>query len=78
MIKPNFESDVPLPPYGRRGRKSRYIWLKELDIGQSFVCDKRNALVIMTCFRRVKYLPEGFTLASQSIDHSETRIWRVA
>ena len=82
MDKPIFEKGKPLPK--RNQNRCKYRWLAEMQVGDSFVCPQENVQVIrqLSYLKRKKtaanWLPDGFKIASQKIDDSFYRVWRVA
>jgi hypothetical protein len=80
MIRPEFNDAEPMPSKGAF-RVSKYQWLDELGVGQSFdvATDKDYARVWHACknLRASGDLPEGYTLARRKIGGT-IRVYRTA
>ncbi len=82
MDKPAFENDIPVPTRG--GDFSKYYWLKEMEVGDSFTgsIEEYTALAQVTYSKRQKkgaaWLPDGFKIQRRKIGKDLHRIWRVA
>tara|TARA_R100001082_G_scaffold51063_1_gene27735 strand:+ start:803 stop:1039 length:237 start_codon:yes stop_codon:yes gene_type:complete len=78
MKKPNFDDDVSMPVHHKGPKPTKYVWLAEMEIGQSFVTDLKTARQICSvCYKNPKYLPAGFKVRIQT-KGNETRVWRIA
>jgi len=79
MEKPDFEKDIPVPAEGGY-RASKYYWVREMEVGDSFPCTHKqyNAIRSLTYGGKAPWLPEGFKLESRKIENGVYRIWRTA
>ena len=79
MDKPVFEKGIPVPAEGGY-RASKYYWVREMEVGNSFTCTHKqyNAIRSLTYGGRAPWLPEGFKLESRKIGNGVYRIWRTA
>ena len=83
MDKPVFEKDIPAPKRGPR--KSKYYWLAEMEVGDSFTCSvKEYKAVGQVPYSRnrksslASWLPPGYKLCRLKIGDDLYRVWRVA
>ena len=77
MKKPTFDNDVPTPQ-ANKGPHSKYWWLADMEVGQSFLTDLKTARAIhSSVFKKPKYLPRNFrvTIAQEG---KQTRVWRAS
>ena len=79
MDKPVFDKDIPVPAEGGY-RASKYYWVHEMEVGDSFVCTNKqyNAIRSLTHGKKASWLPDGFKLEARKIENNVYRIWRVA
>ena len=79
MDKPVFEKNIPVPAEGGY-RASKYYWVREMEVGDSFACSQKamNAIRQLTHGERATWLPDGFKLETRKIENNLYRIWRVA
>ena len=79
MEKPVFEKGIPVPTGGGY-RGSKYYWVGEMEINDSFTCTHKqyNAIRQLTQGERAPWLPEGFKLEYRKIQNGVYRIWRTA
>ena len=78
MEKPVFEKDIPVPKSSYR--RSKYYWVGEMEINDSFTCTHKqyNAIRQLVMNKRAPWLPEGFKLETRKIENGLYRIWRTA
>ena len=80
MMRPEFHNAEPMPSKGGF-RESKYQWLEELEVGQSFDvstdADYRLVYASAQGLEKKGYLPEGFKLARRKIG-SVIRVYRIA
>ena len=74
MEKPDFEKRIPVPA------RSKYYWLADLEVGDSFTCSHQDYKRIARRFvhKTPSWLPESFKIATRKIDNGLHRIWRIA
>ena len=79
MDKPVFEKNIPVPAEGGY-RASKYYWVREMEVGDSFACAHKqyNAIRQLIQGKKVSWLPDGFKLETRKIENNVYRIWRVA
>tara|TARA_R100001086_G_scaffold172867_1_gene94639 strand:+ start:264 stop:503 length:240 start_codon:yes stop_codon:yes gene_type:complete len=79
MEKPVFEKGIPVPAESGY-RLSKYYWVGEMEVGDSFPCTHKqyNAIRQLTQGERAPWLPEGFKLETRKIENGVYRIWRTA
>ena len=79
MDKPVFEKGIPVPAGGGY-RGSKYYWVCEMEINDSFTCTHKqyNSIRQLTQGVRAPWLPEDFKLEARKIENGVYRIWRVA
>ena len=81
MEQPDFEKNIPVPKQGEY-RQSKYYWVAEMEIGDSFTCSHKDYSQIRQLGynkdRRISWLPESFKIATRKIDNGLYRIWRIA
>ena len=83
MDKPIFEKGIPLE---KRQARSKYYWLAEMEVGDSFTCSPQHKYAVTQLQYRsyrgkkknADWLPDGFKLATKKIDNGLYRVWRVA
>mgnify|MGYP001603368708 CR=1 FL=1 len=80
MMRPEFHDAEPMPSKGGF-RESKYQWLEDLEVGQSFDVatdgDYRRVAASSAMLEKKGYLPEGFKLARRKIG-SVIRAYRTA
>ena len=82
MEKPDFEKRIPVPEKDEY-RRSKYYWLADMEVGDSFTCSHQDYKRIGRRFNNqgqtpVSWLPENFKIATRKIDNGLYRIWRIA
>lgn len=79
MIKPPIDKDVPVAPL-ERARGSKWAWLADLDVGDSFTCSDADAPRVGAAVAQAKkygHLPEHYKV-SRRPEGERYRVWRVA
>jgi hypothetical protein len=79
MIKPPIEKDIPVTPL-ERSRGSKWSWLAELEIGDSFTCSDNDAPRVTAAVAQAKkygHLPEHYKV-SRRPEGERYRVWRVS
>ena len=82
MDKPVFEKNLSVPK--AKGRQSRFRWLAEMEVGDSFTCSHEDCQNIrqLVYLRRenkmAKWLPGGFRITGRKSEDGLYRVWRVA
>ena len=80
MIKPPIEKDIPLTPQ-ERPRGSKWSWLVELEVGDSFTCSRADAPRVGAAVqqqRNAGWLPEEYKISRRPEGEDRYRVWRVA
>lgn len=79
MDKPVFDKDIPVPAEGGY-RASKYYWVREMEVGDSFTCSLKdcNGIRQLGAKSKAPWLPDGFKLETRKIQNGVYRIWRVA
>ena len=80
MIKPQIDKGVTVWPQ-ERPRTSKFEWLAELEVGDSFVVSNADAARIMSATvtgKRGGWLPENYSIARRKESDTQTRVWRMA
>ena len=82
MDKPVFEKGIPLPD--KNQSRSKYHWLAEMEVGDSFLCPHQDAHAVRQLSylarkeKSANWLPDGFKISWQKMEDGLYRVWRVA
>ena len=80
MIKPQIDKNVTVWPQERK-RASKFAWLAEVEVGDSFVLSNADAARIMSATitgKRGGWLPETYSIARRKESDTQVRVWRMA
>ena len=80
MIKPQIDKGVTVWPQERK-RDSKFAWLAEVEVGDSFVVSNSDAPRIMSATvtgKRAGWLPESYSIVRRKESETQVRIWRMA
>lgn len=68
------EKNIPITNIGSYKRKHEYAFLKELEIGDSFLIDGelKDTMRLTSCCRRL-----GFNTSQRKISSNQYRLWRI-
>lgn len=83
MRKPVIESNIPIPPRfsGTDAKSCKYAWLNEVEVGQSFLTDKKAITSLDQSYRSMVargFLPAGYKLSRRTLEGGTIRVWRIA
>jgi hypothetical protein len=80
MIKPIIEKDIPVTPQ-ERARGSKWAWLSDLEVGDSFSCSRADAPRVGAAVdqaRKSGWLPEQYRISRRPEGEDSYRVWRVS
>jgi len=80
MLKPEVEKGVEIWPE-QRIRGSKFAWLTEIEVGDSFTVSPADVNRIMSAVQSAKlasWLPEEYKLSRRAESESTVRIWRIS
>lgn len=83
MIKPQVEKDVDMWPE-QRIRGSKFAWLAELEVGDSFSVSPEDVGRVMSAVQSGKLAgwlpvkPEEYRLSRRAESETSVRIWRIS
>ena len=80
MIKPPIEKGIPVTT-PERLRGSKWAWLSDLEVGDSFACSRADAPRVGAAVvqrRRAGWLPEDYRIIRRPEGDDRYRMWRVS
>ena len=80
MLKPPIDKDIPVTPQ-ERVRGSKWAWLSELEVGDSFACSRADAPRVGAAVQQQKnagWLPEEYKISRRPEGEDRYRVWRVS
>ena len=81
MRKPVIENNIPIPPRMGTASSCKYAWLNEVEVGQSFLTDKKAITSLDQSYRSMVargFLPSGYKLSRRTLEGGNIRVWRIA
>ena len=80
MLKPPIQKGIPLAPQ-ERPRGSKWAWLSDLEVGDSFTCSRADAPRVGAAVqqqRNAGWLPEEYKVSRRPEGEDRYRVWRVS
>ena len=80
MIKPPIEKGIPVTPQ-ERPRGSKWAWLSDLEVGDSFTCSRADAPRVGAAVQQQRsagWLPEEYKVSRRPEGEDRYRVWRVS